>query len=61
MVALSSKTYHCMNDNSNPDSLKKNKLSSKGLQKRENTQALSYEAFRQVLETTRSSGGTNTA
>ena len=40
------------------DSLKK-KLSSKDLQKSGNTQALIYEAYRQVLETTRSSGGTN--
>ena len=61
MVALCSKTYHCMNDSGGADSSpKKSKLWSKGLQKRGNAQALSYEAYRQVLETTHPSGGTNT-
>ena len=59
MVALCSKTYHCIDENS-ASSGKKSKLSSKGLQKHTNADVLGYEAYRLVLDTTIPSGGTNT-
>ena len=45
MVALSSKTYYCQ------ASQGQDKLSSKGLQKKANTDSLTYEAYRHVLST----------
>ena len=59
MVALCSKTYHCIDEKS-ASSGKKSKLSSKGLQKHTNADVLGYEAYRRVLDTTIPSGGTNT-
>ena len=53
MVALCSKTYYCR------DAEGHDKLSSKGLQKNANSNALIYEAYRRVLATGSLSGGMN--
>ena len=54
MIALSSKTYHCMDDVSS-----KEKLSSKGLKKDKNKTTLTYQSYHNVLMTRESTGGTN--
>ena len=51
MVALCSKTYYCRNSEG------QDKLSSKGLQKGPNADALTFEAYRHVLTSGRAPGG----